>query len=66
MGEKRMKKDNIPRVKALITTLSLTKEIRSGFSLKNASDNDSLHCPKAHIITSHRKTIEEILYKILK
>ena len=50
MGEKRMKKDNIPRVKALITTLSLTKEIRSGFSLKNASDNDSLHCPKAHII----------------
>lgn len=61
-GGKKRRKENIPRVKALIT--SLAEEKRSGFSLRNVSDNVSiLRGLKAHIITSHLKAFEETFHK---
>lgn len=57
--KKKRRKENIPRVKALITSLSPTEEKRSGFSLSNVSDNISIvRGLKADIITSHPKTFE--------
>lgn len=62
-GEKKKRKENIPRVKALITTLSPAEEKRSGFSLRNVSDEVSiLRGLKAHLVTSHLKTLEETFY----
>lgn len=62
-GEKKKRKENIPRVKALITTLSPAEEKRSGFSLRNVSDKVSLlQGLKAHFATSRLKTLEETLY----
>lgn len=59
---KKKRKENIPRVKALITTLSPAEEKRSGFSLRNVSDEVSIpQGLKAHFVTSHLQTLEETL-----